>query len=61
MVAGDRIAEIACSGVDDGRTTKDGKENEGFLSAKKALGLAGFECRTSGELKPRWRTQMSAR
>jgi hypothetical protein len=34
MVAGDRIAENACSEVEDGRISKDGKEKEGFLVQK---------------------------
>jgi hypothetical protein len=34
MVAGDRIAEIARSEVEDERTWKDRKEKEGFLVQK---------------------------
>jgi hypothetical protein len=39
MVAGDRIAEIACSEVEDGRT---GRKKRDF-SRKKTSSEAGFE------------------
>jgi hypothetical protein len=34
MVAGDRIAKIACVEVEDERAWKAGKEKEGFLVQK---------------------------